>query len=297
MINLHLNRPRHTSRRETQVAFYGGSFTGLPRSRQEELLQAVAPFLKNGQVDTIRLSTRPDCIDRQTVSFLKRHGVGTVELGVQSMDPAVLEIARRGHTVGDTEKAISCILNESIQVGAQLMIGLPGESTSGLLAGVRKIVALRPDFARIYPTVVLAGSSLEKLYQRGEYRPLSLLEAVAGAVKFREILENAGIPVYRTGLQHTDSLEESIVAGPYHPSFGEMVLSRGLFNKVRRVLQRTRDMRHRRLVISSRDKSLFIGKDKMNVKRLDKLGLLNGVVFEFERSQPRQCVKLITDRD
>jgi len=280
--------------RQVQVAFYGGSFTGLERGRQVELLEAVQPFIRNGEVDLIRLSTRPDYVDQTTAFFLKERGVALVELGIQSFEPEVLTRCRRGHCAEQIPPAVACLKQAGISVGGQIMVGLPGETTNGLLDGARKLIDLRPDMVRIYPALVLTASPLAELYAMGEYRPLSLNRAVALCARLKDIFSAAGIPVVRMGLQPSDSLERDIIAGPYHPGFGELVLSRLFFKKIRKllsVLQTKRGMDKIRLILSAADQSVFYGWKRCAVKRLTSLGLLDGIEVNFSPDLSRSTIE------
>ncbi len=259
--------------RRVQVAFYGGSFTGLPLARQQELLGAVQPFIRKGEVDGIRLSTRPDYIRAETPAWLLGFGVETVELGVQSMEQAVLDRNLRGHSVAQAEEAMGLLQGAGLETGAQLMVGLPGETTAGALAGARRLASLKPTVARIYPALVIKGSGLETLYQQGRYRPLSLSRAVVLAARISTILERAGVRVIRTGLQPSPELEASLVAGPYHPAMGELVKARGFFKAIRRQLLPYRG-RPCRLTIAARDRSLLSGPQQCTLRRLAALGLM-----------------------
>ena len=279
--------------RSVQVAFYGGSFTGLPRSYQEELLAAVQPYLEEGRVQTIRLSTRPDYIDAEIVSFLTRYGVGVVELGVQAMDDRVLAASGRGHTVDEVKSAFRFLKEGKMRVGGQLMIGLPGETTVSVLAGARALAALAPDFVRIYPTLVIRGSVLADRYAAGAYQPHSLLRAVAVSACLKEIFARHHIPVVRMGLQPSDSLEKDLIAGPYHPAFGELVLSRIFFNRVRSLLADSPVGAERTLSIASADLSIFRGQRSRSVNRLDALGLSAGMQLYLDPEQPRHTVRLV----
>ncbi len=210
-----------------EVAFYGGTFTSLLRKEQGALLAPLQPFIHAGGIESVRVSTRPDAIDDETVVFLRNHGVRTVELGAQSMDDAVLEQSGRGHTADDVRSAAAVLRRAGMTVGIQLMPGLPCSSPRNDLSSLSEALKLAPDFLRIYPTVVLSGTDLEQLYLKGSYRPLSLDEAVklCGAMLHRSM--RAKIPVIRMGLQATDPLSEAgnIVAGPYHPAFRQLVES------------------------------------------------------------------------
>ncbi|MFH1216739.1 MAG: radical SAM protein [Pseudomonadota bacterium] len=287
-----LARPRNTLR-PVQVAFYGGSFTGLDRSRQEELLGAVRPFLQRGEVDFIRLSTRPDYVDEEIALFLKNSGVGLVELGIQSFDPVVLELCRRGHGIGQVENAFSHLRGAGIGVGGQLMVGLPGEKSGRVLAGARLLVALRPDLVRIYPTLVLKGSPLAALLETGHYRPLPLPRAVALCSRMKEIFDQASIPIVRMGLQPTPSLERELLAGPYHPAFGELVQARLYFRRLRSrlgCLQKERGNGTIKLLLSDSDRSLLYGRKRYYLDRLAGLQLLQGVEIDYVAGKPRMAI-------
>lgn len=210
-----------------QVAFYGGSFTGLPREDQERLLGPLQPLLASGEVSAVRLSTRPDSVDGRSARFLRGLGVGTVELGVQSLDDRVLEQAGRGHSAADVGKAVAALKGEGIRVGLQLMPGLPGDTTETSLATMSGALALVPGFLRIYPTVVLSGTRLAGLYADGGYRPLRLAQAVALCKVMLHRAMLAGVPVIRMGLQPGEELDRdgAVVAGPYHPAFRQLVES------------------------------------------------------------------------
>ena len=280
------------SGRQVQVAFYGGSFTGLDPRRQKELLGSVQPFIKNKKVDCIRLSTRPDYIDAGIVTFLQQHHVRIVELGVQSLDPKVLAASRRGHTVAQVEEAFVCLRRAGLTLGAQLMIGLPGETSRGVLAGARHLAGLQPDFIRIYPTLVIRGSGLARLHQQGHYHPLTMNRAVALCARIMPIFAKKNIRVVRVGIQPSLSLEKEVLAGPYHPSFGELVRARMLFNKARNLLNHVRQMKNVELSVASADQSVFRGKKNRNMNRLAGLGLLNGVTVRFDPGQARQTLAL-----
>lgn len=209
---------------EWEIAFYGGSFTCLPADRQSELLAPAKAALDRGQVGAIRVSTRPDAVDPTTVSRLAAYGVATVELGAQSMDDRVLAAAARGHTAAHTVAAVGALRAGGLRVGLQLMPGLPGEDWPSLIATTAAVLALAPDFARIYPAVVLAGTELAAMHSAGAYRPLTLAAAAARAAYLKISCENNAIPVIRVGLQASEELSGgAVVAGPYHPAFGALV--------------------------------------------------------------------------
>jgi histone acetyltransferase (RNA polymerase elongator complex component) len=218
--------------RGVEVAFYGGTFTALPRRDQEQLLGALQQLLETGVVESLRLSTRPDAVDAETAFFLKRLGVTTVELGVQSMDDEVLTLSGRGHCGADVEAAVGALRGAGITVGIQLMPGLPGDCDQRSLASLDRVLALKPSFLRIYPTLVISGTELAGLFLRGEYAPLELDEAVSLAKRMLLKAKRAAVPVIRMGLQPTAELERPgvLLAGPYHPAFGQLVASELCFD-------------------------------------------------------------------
>lgn len=263
---------RKKDRHQVQVAFFGGSFTCLPKNEQVAMLTAVRPYITAGKVDTIRLSTRPDCIDPGVCALLKEYSVGVVELGAQSLSDAVLQKSLRGHTADATRHAFHLLKAAGIQVGLQLMPGLPGETSASFLRGIDEVIALRPSFVRLYPALVVKESGLEKLYHAGRYQPLSLKKAVALSARCYQKLTEAGIRVVRMGLQPSALLEQNVVAGPYHPAFGELVQSRLWLKKIRSRLAVLGPEQKLLIHIAEKDLSAAVGMKKQNTKRLEALG-------------------------
>ena len=210
-----------------QIAFFGGNFLGIEIDEIKRLLAEAVAFVKAGRVNSIRFSTRPDTIDRLRLELIQNFPVATVELGVQSMDDRVLQKAKRGHTSADTQRAVQQLREFDYEIGVQLMVGLPGDDPGRLLASAQRVAELKPDFIRIYPTVVVADSPLAKLYTAGRYTPLSLKDAVVQVKEIYRFFIRKNIQVIRMGLQATDDLKKgtAILAGPYHPSFGHLVYS------------------------------------------------------------------------
>ncbi|MBI5328481.1 MAG: radical SAM protein [Deltaproteobacteria bacterium] len=207
-----------------EVAFYGGSFTGLGMDIQERFLKTAFKFIDYGLIHSIRISTRPDYITKQGLMFLKNYNVETVELGVQSMDDEVLKLSGRGHTAEDTKEAVMLLKRYGFKVGLQFMPGLPGDTEEIVLCTANKIAELEPDFVRIYPTIVVKDTPLEKMYMSGLYNPWPLTKMVDVCKKLVSLFNAKEIPIIRLGLQATEILEQSIVAGPYHPSFRGLVV-------------------------------------------------------------------------
>jgi histone acetyltransferase (RNA polymerase elongator complex component) len=214
----------HTHR---EIAFYGGTFTSIPTSAMVGMLSAVRPFMQEGGIDSIRLSTRPDSIDEEKLDILESYGVTTVELGVQSMDDKVLSLSNRGHTAEDTVNAVRLLKERGFKVGAQLMPGLPGDSKEIFMDTIQKVIGLNPHMARLYPTLVLKGTELAQWYQEGRYTPMRLEDTVSMCKEACIQLEASGIPVIRIGLMASSSLlaKGEILAGPWHPCLGFLVRS------------------------------------------------------------------------
>ncbi|MEW6623290.1 MAG: radical SAM protein [Bacillota bacterium] len=211
----------------TEVAFYGGSFTAIKRSEQEKLLSMVNPYLVSGLVDVIRISTRPDFINNSILSFLKYWGVSIIELGAQSLDDQVLKLSGRGHTVYSIYQASKLIKTHGLKLGIQLMPGLPGETMESMADTIRKTTEIKPSFVRIYPTIVIKDTPLHQMWGKGNFRPMTLLDSIEICAKMYREFKDCSIDVIRMGLQPSDDLAKHfVVAGPYHPAFGELVLNK-----------------------------------------------------------------------
>ena len=251
-----------------EVAFYGGSFTAIPAEQQMELLGAVQPFLECGAVLGIRLSTRPDAIDAETICRLRAYGVKTVELGSQSMDDCVLELCQRGHRAADTERACSLLQEAGFSVILQMMTGLPGSTLETDLQTAARMIALNPDGVRIYPTVVVQGTLLEQWHREGNYCPQTTEDAAACCAKLYRMFEAAEIPVLRMGLQPTEDLSGGkAIAGPYHPAFGELVKSRIFYENACKLLDQT-TARTVKLLVRSDSVSMMVGQKRENLRKL-----------------------------
>jgi histone acetyltransferase (RNA polymerase elongator complex component) len=203
-------------------------------------LTAASEWIRKGELDGIRFSTRPDTVSPCILDLINAFPIKSVELGAQSMDDEVLRKCRRGHTAADTTVAVQRLTARGYEVGLQLMVGLPGDDEARLLETGRRIAALQPAFVRIYPTLVLEGSLLAKWFRTGRYRALPLDEAVGHCMKLYRFFRQCGIPVIRTGLQASDELAvgRGLVAGPFHPAFGDLVQSASYLEAIREALCR-----------------------------------------------------------
>lgn len=217
----------HNKRDTTQISFYGGNFLGLEPGNISFLLREATQYINTGSVDSIRFSTRPDTIHPKQLDLLLGYQVSTIELGVQSMDNRVLAGVNRGHTAEDTERAVALLKQRNYTIGLQMMVGLPGDSNAGARDTAEQMAALEPDFVRIYPTVVLANSPLAARFEKGDYTPMALEAAITLVKDLYRLFDQQGIRVVRMGLQASTSLDapSTMLAGPYHPAFGHLVLS------------------------------------------------------------------------
>ncbi len=210
-----------------ELGYFGGNFTGIPTADQQKYLNLVQPFLKDGSIQNIRLSTRPDYINKEVLELLKKYRVGTVELGAQSMDDEVLKKSRRGHTVEDTLKASKLIRAYQMNLGLQMMIGLPGDTKEKTIFTARKIIEEKAENTRIYPTLVIKGTKLADLYKDDKYQALTMDEAIDWTADILRVFEKSNVKIMRIGLHPSEGLlnGSDLIAGPFHQSFKELVLT------------------------------------------------------------------------
>lgn len=255
-----------------QLAFYGGSFTAIPVCEQESLLGAAKGFLERGIIGSIRLSTRPDAIDGAVLKRLREYGVDTVELGAQSLCEEVLELSGRGHTAEDVENASRQIKEAGFRLILQMMTGLPGDTAERSIETAKRIIALKPDGVRIYPTVIVKDTALYDLWRAGRYEEHTVEDAVEVCAELLPLFEEAGIPVIRLGLNPTDELSSgSAAGGAYHPALGELVKSRVLCRKAERLLEeRGEEIAGAKVVIGVAPAliSQMTGQHRCNITRL-----------------------------
>lgn len=260
--------------KNAEIAFFGGSFTAIDRNYMIELLSAAAPSVQSGRFYGIRISTRPDAIDSETLDILQKYGVTAVELGAQSMSDDVLYANHRGHTSFDVVNASEMIKERGMSLGLQMMTGLYKSDDEKDTETAEKIAALKPDTVRIYPTVVLKGTELYDLYISGKYQPQKLDEGVSLCSSLLKCFEDRNINVIRLGLHDSDSLRENMVAGAYHPAFRELCESEIMYNNA---IEELKKMNIKSGVveffINPKSVSRFIGQKRKNLDRLSKLGI------------------------
>ncbi len=279
-----------------QIAFYGGSFAALPKETQKDYLEAAWPFVRSGEIESIRLSTRPDSVIQENLTMLRGYLVKTIELGAQSLDDHVLGRSGRGHTAANTVNAVRLLKKYNIKVGLQLMPGLPGDSADRFLDTIDKTIALRPDFVRLYPTLVIEGTPLAELYVSAQYSPLTLDDAVAICGSALEKFERAGIDVIRVGLQPTEELEKpgTIIAGPYHPAFRQLVESAILLDRMRTIVAGNKTKgSYITLLVNPHDVSFAIGQKRSNIKALGKEFGIRNIRILPDSGTPKRTVRRI----
>lgn len=261
-----------------QLAFYGGSFTAIPVGEQNELLSAALPFLRDGRLCSVRLSTRPDAIDEKTLERLKGFGVRTLEIGAQSMCDAVLLASGRGHTAAQTEKAAQLVKAYGFELILQMMTGLPGDTKARTLETAEKLIALRPDGVRIYPAVIIADTPLQELWQSGKYAEHTVTQAVDYCAAIVPLFEKAGIDIIRLGLNPTEALSQgAAVGGAYHPALGELVRARIMLDKAKALLEGIEPKSAVTLQVNFRDVSAMTGPHRSNLEALKAEFLLESV--------------------
>ena len=255
-----------------EIAFFGGSFTAIDAAYRRELLEAAYPYIEKGFFHGVRVSTRPDAIDPAVCAELKRFGVTTVELGAQSMNDAVLAQCKRGHNAAAVERAAALLHENGFRLGLQMMTGLPGSDDADSFHTAECFIALSADIVRIYPTLVLRGTALEQLFRAGEYRPQTIEEATRLCAALLERFHAAQIPVIRLGLHAGEMLENSRVAGPWHPAFREICESEIYFARAVRALREVPKETEITLAVAPRALSQMIGQKQENLHRLRALG-------------------------
>ena len=220
----------------TEIAFFGGSFTAIERDYMISLLKVTKPFIDNGNFCGIRVSTRPDAIDNEILNILKEYKVTSIELGAQSTDEQVLLLNHRGHTRDDIIKASKLIKENDFSLGLQMMTGLLGDTPEKSLQTAEDIISLKPDTVRIYPTIVLEGTYLGELYKKSTYKPQTVEDAVELCAVLLKRFYEENITVIRLGLHSGGNVEEGYLAGPYHPAFGELCESKIYLEKAKAIL-------------------------------------------------------------
>ncbi|MFW2488348.1 elongator complex protein 3 [Clostridium chromiireducens] len=275
-----------------EVSFFGGTFTGIREEKQRELLKVAKDFKDRKLINNIRLSTRPDYINDYILSYLKEYGVDIIELGVQSLDEEVLKEAGRGHNVNDVIVASRLIKEYGFVLGHQIMPGLPGDTYEKDINTTKESIKIKPDICRIYPSLVIKDTPMEKMYISNKYIPYSLEEAVNVSKVMYDMYRRNGINVIRIGLQPTESINEGkdIVAGPFHPSFRELVEGSLLVDMI---LENMREEKSAAIHINPKDLSKLYANKKIYFNKLKEENKIIIVRQDdtIERGRIKLCLK------
>lgn len=283
--------------RFVEVGFFGGTFTGIPAEVQEGYLKVVQPYLKTGQIKGIRLSTRPDYIDEKVLTRLKKYNVTTIELGAQSLNDDVLKASFRGHTAYQVEAASKKIKSFEIDLGLQMMIGLPRDTLDKSMETAKKIIDFGASNTRIYPSLVIKNTAMHRWYLQGKYQPLSIAEAVNWSKVLLPLFENNGVNVIRLGLHPSEGLlnGSELVAGPFHPSFRELVLTEIWSEKLQTACSDFPDSSSIEIQVFPKEINVAIGYKAVNKKKLQQK-FKNVIFTPNDKALPGQLIiRSITD--
>ena len=257
---------------EREIAFFGGSFTGIDRELMIYLLEVAKGYIDRGEVSGIRLSTRPDYIDRERLDILARYGVRTVELGLQSMDGSVLRATKRGHSAADAERACALVKEYGFELIGQMMVGLPSSTPESEIYTAQRICDMGADGARVYPTVVFYNTELCEMAKQGEYLPLNNADAVERTKNVLDVFDRRGVPCIRVGLCASENLsdEDEVYGGANHSAVGELAMGELYFERICAELDKYGDISGKNLTISVslRSTSKAAGQNRRNKIRI-----------------------------
>ena len=278
-----------------EVAFYGGSFTGIDPELQEKLLGAAYEYIKLKKIHGIRVSTRPDYIDKTVLKRLKKYKVKTIELGVQSTNNYILENCKRGHTYEDVIQASKLIRRYRFKLGHQMMIGLPESTELDDMQTANDLIKLKPKMVRIYPVLVIKGTELEKQYNSGEYTPLTLEQAVERCKELCYLFGKKKINIIRIGLQNTDTITSptntgsEVVAGPYHETFRQLVESSIYYDtilaQIKKLNTRAKEVE---VKVNPQNANNVIGYKRQNIEKLKELYDVDVVIKQDIKQSPEK---------
>lgn len=280
---------------KVEVAFYGGSFTGIEPELQEKLLSAAYDYIKEKKVHSIRISTRPDYINKEILKRLKKYKVKTIELGVQSTNDFILDRCKRGHKFEDVIKASKLIRRYRFTLGHQMMVGLPDSTEQDDITTAKDLIKLKPKIVRIYPVLVIKGTKLEEEYNNGEYEPLTVNQAVERCKELCYMFGKKKIQVIRIGLQNTENIcspsneNSEVVAGPYHETFRQLVESSIYYDiivdKIKKFNTKVKEVE---IVVNPQDVNNVVGYKRENINKLKEMYDVDVVI--------KQDIKHTTDK-
>lgn len=285
--------------RKIEVAFFGGSFTGISPETQEELLSAAYSYIENGKVDSIRISTRPDYISKDILKFLKKYKVQTIELGVQSTNNYVLDKCKRGHDFNDVKKASKLIRKNKFTLGHQMMVGLPDSTKQDEIKTAKDLIKLHPKMIRIYPVLVIKDTQLEKDFRSGDYIPNTLEQAVETCSILLRMFKNKKIDVIRIGLQNTDEIcdpkneTSQVVAGPYHPAFRQLVESRIYYDEIsEKIKSLNNKVRNIKVLVNTKHMNSFVGHKRENINRIKEIYNVNIKIIQDDDIKDYKIIEI-----
>ncbi len=276
-----------------EVAFFGGSFTAIEKEKQIELLEATQKYIRDKKVNSIRISTRPDCIDKEILKRMKKYHVKTIELGVQSTNNYILSKCKRGHTGEDVIKSSKLIRRFGFILGHQMMVGLPESTKQDEINTAKELIKLKPKIVRIYPVLVIKDTELADEYYKGEYTPLTVGQAVERCKEVVDLFNRNKINVIRIGLQNTEEISDpksersSVVAGPYHPAFRQLVESSMWYDSIVSQIKKV-NAKVKKVKIIANDFNInnIIGHKKENILKLKETYDVDVVIEKNDEIKP-----------
>ena len=274
----------------TEIAFFGGSFTAVPREYMIELLESAKPFVGKGKFKGIRISTRPDYINEEILEILENYGVTSIELGAQSMSDKVLEMNERGHSSGDVEIASELIKRYGFELGLQMMVGLYGSTEDDEIHTVNEIIRLKPETVRIYPVVILEGTKLGELYKSGVYKPFSFEKVIGLTSSFMADFSDNGIKVIKVGLHSSEFVEEQMLGGFYHPALREICEGRIYLEKLKKIIGS--DVKSAVVSVPSKNLSKAVGQKKCNIEYFLEKGTALKIVPEKNQTEDIRVIEI-----
>lgn len=289
-------KTKKTSASESEIAFFGGSFTAIDEDYMVQLLEAASVYVKAGIFSGIRISTRPDAIDDHVLDLLQNFNVKSIELGAQSMDDNVLQMNDRGHNSEDVCVASKLIKKYNFSLGLQMMEGLYGSSPELDMYTAKMFAKLKPDTVRIYPTVILKGTKLQTLMDEGKYVPMNFDKAVDLAAELMLFFEKCGITVIRCGLHDSDSLRANMVGGIFSPAFREICESRIFLQKLKKELSGLKT-KSAVVYVNKSDVSKVIGHKKCNISEFEKLGYRINIITSLDEKVGTVKVRECNDKN
>ncbi len=285
-----------------EIAFFGGSFTGIDIEDQERLLKVANEYIKDKRIDGIRISTRPDYIDKKILKMLKKYNVKSIELGVQSTNDYILNRCKRGHTFADIKKASKLIRRYRFNLGHQMMIGLPDSTKIDEINTAKNLIKLKPKMIRIYPVLVIKDTELENEYLKGTYKPIPLAQAVETCKELVYMFDKKKIDIIRIGLQNTDNITDpqangsDVIAGPYHPAFGQLVEDSiwydCIVNKIKKISAKVKEVE---IKVNKQDVCNVIGHKKSNILKLKEVYDVEALVTGVDYLKPGQSEITVID--